>query len=189
MTTSFLSSEEMERLGLLAHPSALVSRKASLYGVSRIRIGANSRVDDFAVLSAGDGGITIGRHVHIGVGATLIGIGAISMEDFSTISGRVSVYSSSDDYSGLYMTNPTVPDQFRSVDTRPVRIERHVIVGAGSVILPGVTLFEGAAVGALSCVTSDVAPWTIVAGQPARLLRARSNQLLTREAAFLRDQC
>lgn len=185
MTTSFLAPEEVEAIGLVAHATALVSRKASFYGASRIRIGAHSRIDDFCVLSAGEGGIEIGQHVHIGVASTLIGSGAITMADFSTLSGRVSVYSSSDDYSGAHMTNPTVPAAFKAVDERAVKIGRHVIVGAGSVILPGSTLAEGVAVGALSLVSKDVPAWTIVAGQPARPLRARSKDLLQYESTVI----
>jgi len=185
MTTSFLTPEEIKATGLIAHATALISRKASFYGASRIRVGAHSRIDDFCVLSAGKGGIEIGRYVHIGVASTLIGDGAITMADFSTLSGRVSVYSSSDDYSGAHMTNPTVPAACKAVDERAVAIERHVIIGAGSVILPGSTLAEGAAVGALSFVSNDVPAWTIVAGRPARPLRARSRGLLQFESTLL----
>lgn len=83
------------------------------------------------------------------------------------------------------MTNPTVPAAFKAVDERAVKIGRHVIVGAGSVILPGSTLAEGVAVGALSLVSKDVPAWTIVAGQPARPLRARSKDLLQYESTVI----
>ena len=52
-----------------------------------------------------------------------------------------------------------------------IKLENNCQIGMGSVILPGVTVGEGAVVGANSLVTKDVKPWTIVAGQPAKLIR------------------
>ena len=86
-----------------------VSDRASFHGVSRIRLGDDVRIDDFCVLSAGAGGIHIGSHVHVAVYSCMIGAGRITLGDFANISSRVSIYSSSDDYSGASMTNPTIP--------------------------------------------------------------------------------
>jgi galactoside O-acetyltransferase len=133
----------------------MISPKASLYG--DVQIDDTSRVDDFCVLS---GTIVIGHHVHIACGCSLIG--QVTMEPFSGLSGGVRVYGKSDDYTGRWMTNPTVPARLTKVDERPVIIERHAIVGANAVILPGVTIGEGAAVGAQAVITKDVPPWTIV---------------------------
>lgn len=52
-----------------------------------------------------------------------------------------------------------------------ITLENNCQIGMGSFILPGVTIGEGAVVGANSLVTKNVEPWTIVAGQPARLIR------------------
>ena len=60
----------------------------------------------------------------------------------------------------------------------PVRIEEHAIVGCGSVVLPGVVIGRGAAVGALSLVKRDVEPFTIVAGTPARPVGTRDRERL-----------
>ncbi len=53
----------------------------------------------------------------------------------------------------------------------PTFVRRRASIGSGTVILPGVTVGEGAIVGAGSVVTADVAPRTVVAGNPARVLR------------------
>lgn len=58
-----------------------------------------------------------------------------------------------------------------SVSARPVRIGRAAWIGFDSCVLPGVTIGEGAVVGARSVVASDVAPFTIVGGNPARVVR------------------
>nr|MDQ3081389.1 acyltransferase [Gemmatimonadota bacterium] len=104
------------------------------------------------------------------------------------ISPRVSIYSSSDDYSGAAMTNPTVPRQFTGVTDASVFVGRHVIVGSGSVILPGVTLEDGVAIGALSLVQADCGAFGIYAGSPAKFIRERKRDLLKLEREFLSGQ-
>jgi dTDP-4-amino-4,6-dideoxy-D-glucose acyltransferase len=179
---AFLDAEGVRALGLAAvGEGVLIDADARIVGSRRIRIGAHARVDAFCVLSAGDGGIAIGDHVHVAAHCFLAGAARIELGDFSGVSGRTSIYSSTDDFSGLSLTGPTVPDELRRVDSRPVRVGRHVIVGAGSVILPGVTLHDGAAVGAMSLVRGDVEPFTIVAGNPARAIGMRERTLLELE--------
>lgn len=63
-------------------------------------------------------------------------------------------------------------------------MEKHVIIGAGSVILPGVVLQEGVAVGAMSLVNKDCDEFTIYAGAPAKPIKKRSKNLLELEASF-----
>ena len=73
-----LSRAELEGMGFAALGDDLrVSEKASFYGVPRISLGDHTRIDDFCVLSAGSGGIRIGRNVHVAVYTSLIGAGAI----------------------------------------------------------------------------------------------------------------
>ncbi len=59
------------------------------------------------------------------------------------------------------------------VELKPVRIEEGVDIGVNAVIMPGVTIGKGAQIGAGSVVTRDVAPYAVVAGSPAKLLRER----------------
>jgi len=180
---AFLSRQALRRMGFAAiGANVLLSDKASIHGASRIVLGDHVRIDDFCVLSAGEGGMCIGSYVHVACQCTLVGKARIELEDFSGLSARVAVYSSSDDYSGSGMTNPTVPAEFRKVTNAPVRIGRHVIVGAGAVILPGVTIGEGAAVGALTLVAKPLEPFTIYSGIPARRVGERSRALLELEA-------
>lgn len=183
---SYYTDVELRELGLhRCGERVYISRKASLYGVERISIGSDVRIDDFCVLSAGAGGIVIGNHIHIAVYSSLIGRGRIELQDFANISSRVSVYSSSDDYSGEYLTNPTVPEQYTGVTHAGVTIGRHVIVGSGSVILPGVVLAEGCAIGAMSLVRDSCEPFEIHAGIPAVKKAVRKRTLLQREQDFL----
>jgi galactoside O-acetyltransferase len=181
-----LGRTELERMGFASlGQDVQLSDRAAIYGAGRIALGDHARIDDFCVLSAGEGGIAIGRHVHVAVFCSLIGAAGIELEDFAGLSARVSIYSSSDDYSGSALTNPTVPAEFAHVAHAPVRLGRHVIVGAGSVVLPGVTLHEGAAVGALSLVSRDAEAFTVYSGVPARRIGPRSRALLEVEQRFL----
>jgi acetyltransferase-like isoleucine patch superfamily enzyme len=183
---AMLSREQIEAMGF-AHVGAgvQISDRASFYGSDKITIGDNSRIDDFCVLSAGVGGIHIGQHVHVAVFSSLIGAGQIKLADFCNLSSRVSIYSSSDDYSGQHMTNPTVPTAYTGVVHADVLLDRHVIVGCGSVILPGVRLHEGVAIGALSLVAESCEAFGIYAGNPLRRIKARSRDLLLQEGAFM----
>lgn len=165
--------------------NVLISDRASFYGAPRISIGDNVRIDDFCVLSAGAGGILIGNYIHVAVYSSLIGRGRITLHDFCNVSSRVSIYSSSDDYSGATMTNPMVPEEFTGVTHADVIVGRHVIVGSGSVVLPGVTLEEGVAIGALSLVRGDCRAFGIYAGIPAQYVRERKRDLLDAEKRLL----
>jgi len=137
-------------------------------------------------VSASSGYIKIGSHVHIGGMAFLAGGGGIELADFSGLSQGVRIYSTSDDYSGAALTNPTVPKDYLNVKVAPVTLGRHVIVGSGSVILPGCVIGEGTSIGALSLVTKSLNPWGVYFGTPARRLRARSRKLLKLEEALVK---
>lgn len=179
---AFLTEKQLNEMGFaaLGH-NVLISDKASIYGAHRIKIGNNVRIDDFCVLSAGNGGIEIGNYVHIAVFALLIGAGKITVSDFAGVSSRVSIYSSNDDYSGLFLTNPTVPVEYTNVTHADVYLGKHVIIGSGSVVLPGVILHDGVAVGSLSLVTKDCDEFGIYIGSPAKKIKNRKRDLLELE--------
>jgi len=181
----FLSQEQINQMGFASvGENPKISTKASFYNCKKIAIGNNVRIDDFCVISAGDSGIEIGNHVHIAVYASIIGAGKITISDFSGISSRVAIYSSNDDYSGSALTGPTVPVEFTNVTHADVTIRRHVIIGAGSIILPGVTLEDGVAIGALSLVTTNCSAFGVFIGSPARKIKDRKKELLKIEELF-----
>lgn len=178
---AFYSEQELAEIGLARYGvNVLISKKASIYNPSKIAIGSNVRIDDFCVLSAGEGGIELGDYIHIAVFCSLIGVGKISMDNYSGLSSRVSIYSSNDDYSGVHMTNPTVPCQFTGVQHADVSIGKHVIIGAGSVVLPGVTLEVGVAIAGLSLVSKSCSAFGIYSGN--RRISERKQQLLEFES-------
>jgi len=183
---SFLSGAELFNLGFASlGENVKISRKASIYGAGQISIGSYVRIDDFCILSAGVGGISIGSFIHIAAYSSIIGKGRIELMDFCNISSRVSIYSNNDDYSGHWMTNPTVTEEFTRVSHAPVLVGKHAIVGAGSVILPGGSLEQGVAVGALSLIKEPCHEFGVYCGVPAKRVSERSRNLLVREEEFL----
>jgi len=187
MTTSFLSKEELTKIGFKKiGENVFLSRKASIYNPENIEIGNNVRIDDFCILS---GKIKLGSYIHIAAYSALFGgEKGIIMENFSGLSTRVSVYAVSDDYSGESLTNPMIPDYYKNLNIEKVVLRKHVIIGSGSVILPGVEIKEGTAVGALSLVTKSLDEWSIYVGIPARKVNERSKRILELEKEFLKDK-
>lgn len=184
---SFYTSVELSKLGLVSFgENVLISRKVSIYGTEKISIGNNVRIDDFCILS---GKITIGNYIHIAAYTALYGGDkGIVIKDFANLSSRISIYSISDDYSGETMTNPMVPDKFKNVQSEEVIIERHVIIGCGCVILPGIVLKEGSSFGAMTLINRSSELWSINVGIPFKRIKDRSKNLLILEEN-LKKEC
>lgn len=184
----FLTEEELKKIGFKTlGKKVFISDKCSIYNAKNIEIGSNVRIDDFVVLSAGDGGIKIGSHIHIACYTSLIGKGEITLEDFSQVSSRVTILSSSDDFSGDFLIGPCIPNEFTNVKSKKVFLKKHSVIGTGCTVLPGVTLHEGAAVGAMSLVKNDVKAFTLVHGIPAKNEKSRRTKLLELEKDFLKS--
>jgi acetyltransferase-like isoleucine patch superfamily enzyme len=179
---AYLTLTELDKLNFKSiGQNVKISKKASIYNSENISIGDHVRIDDFCIISAGKGGIELGNYIHIGAYSMLAGQGNIRMDDFSGLSARVNIYSSTDDYSGNFMTNPTVPAAYTGVVHGDVHLKKHVIVGCGAVILPGVCLGEAAAIGAMSLVNRDCNPLGIYMGNPARQIQTRADKLFQLE--------
>jgi len=169
-----LDAGELAELGLEAvGQDVRVSRHAIFFRPERIALGDFTRVDAFCILSAGPGGIRIGRNVHVSAYSAVLGQESVEIGDFATISARCLIFSSSDDYSGATMANATIPEQYRGATDAPVIVQAHALIGAGCIVLPGVTIGESACVGAASIVKVDVAEFDMVAGVPARSIGKR----------------
>lgn len=181
LSKASLSTMGFDQLGV----DVKISDRASIYNPELMRIGDHARIDDFCVLS---GRVVIGRNVHIAIFCNVAGgeLG-VTLEDFAGLAYGCHVFTQSDDYTGRTLTNPTVPDRYKRETKSPVLIKRHSIVGAGSLVFPGVTLEEGTAVGALSMVTKSTEPWSVYFGIPAKRVKARKQDLLTLEQQYIRE--
>jgi len=184
---AYYTPEELKQLGFKhIGKNVKVSDKASIYNCEQIKIGDNSRIDDFCVVS---GKIKIGRNVHITPNCLVAGgERGITFEDFTTIAYGVQVFTQSDDYSGQTMTNSTIPKEYKNEFMQEVILKRYSIVGTGSVIMPGVILDEGTSVGAMSLVLKSTEPWGIYVGNPAKRLKDRKKDLLELEKQYLENK-
>jgi putative colanic acid biosynthesis acetyltransferase WcaF len=105
----------------------------------------------------------MGAHASIGEWALVYNLGEVIIGEKATVSHRAHLCAGTHEY-----TNPTLP-LIRST----VQIEAMAWVCADAFVGPGVTVGAGAIVGAAAVVTRDVEPWTIVAGNPAKVIKKR----------------
>jgi acetyltransferase-like isoleucine patch superfamily enzyme len=183
---TFLTANELGRLGFAALGNNVqIDRTALWFGAHNVRIGSNTRVDAYCVVQAGDAGVSIGSFVHLATGVSIGGSGGVEIGDFCGLSLNVALYSSNDDYSGGSLTNPMVPIEFRDVVSARIVLEKHAIIGSGSVLMPGVRIGTAAAVGALSFVNKNVPAFAVVSGNPLRRIGSRDRSVLDKERALL----
>lgn len=104
--------------------------------------------------------VRIGKNVVVMPGCLMMSAGGITIDDRAMIAANVQLISNNHD---LY--------ERQVITCKPVHIGKNAWIGAGATILPGVTVGDNAVVGAASVVTKDVAPDTIVAGNPAKLIK------------------
>lgn len=184
---AYLSGEAIEKIGFKSvGVGVMISDKASIYNPESIKIGDYSRIDDFCVIS---GKVSLGRYCHI-TPMCLIAGGepGIVLEDFCTLAYGVKIFAQTDDYSGETMTNSLISKKYKHEFKAPVSLHQHVIIGAGSIIFPGIVVAEGCSVGAMTLVNKDTKPWGVYVGSPARRLRDRKKDLLALKERFLEEQ-
>jgi galactoside O-acetyltransferase len=175
-------------LGLArAGKDVLIWPLAKIVNPECVTIGDSVIIDDYVFIMGGKETL-IGSFVHIASFTSVTGGGKFVMGDFSGLSGGVRVYTGNEDYSGACLTNPAVPYPYRIPIRSFVHIGRHALVGANAVILPGVTLGEGAVVGANSLVTKDCDPWTVYIGTPAKAIKSRPKEKILELEARLRRE-
>lgn len=144
-------------------PGFTVYEYARIIGTKNIHFGQHIIIDSYAFIYAHKP-MRIGNHVHIASFVFLSGGDEIEIGDYVGIFQGSKVYASTDDFKGWGFGNPTVPEKFRNPKRAPVRLERFSVIGANAVILPGVTIGEGATVGACSVVSRNLEPWGIYIG-------------------------
>jgi len=185
----YYNSDDLRKFGFKkVGDNVQIARNCTIVGLENVSLGNNIRIDDYVVISAGGGSFDVGDHVHIAAAAYFGCRGGITLSDFCGVAQGSRLYSGNDDYSGDALTGPTIPDRYRKVHIAPVTMGRHVVLGTGSIVLPGVTVGEGSSVGALSLVTKSLGDWGVFVGAPARKLKDRSRRMLEFDALLTAEE-
>lgn len=163
--------------GVVVHPEARIINHQSR-NCEAISIKSHSHIRGELLLFAHGGEIHIGEYCYVGEGSRIWSARKISIGNRVLIAHLVTIVDS--------LTHPVIAlkrhKHFKHIITKghplnidldesPVVIKDDVWIGCMSVILRGVTIGKGSIVGAGSVVTKDVPPWTIVGGNPARIIR------------------
>lgn len=127
-------------------------------------IGNDSTIEDFATINNGVGEVIIGERTRIGLGNTIIG--PVKIGNDIMFAQNITVSGLNHGYEDI-----STPISLQPTSTAPISIEDEVWIGANSVIVAGVTVGKHSVVAAGSVVTRDVPPYSIVAGNPAKLLK------------------
>jgi acetyltransferase-like isoleucine patch superfamily enzyme len=106
---------------------------------------------------------SIGKNVYINNDCTFLDMGTINIEDDVLIGPKVSLITES---------HPLNPSERKALLVKPIVIKRNAWIGAGAIILPGVTVGENAVVAAGAVVSKNVPDNTVVAGVPATIIKA-----------------
>ena len=174
MISQYYSSQDLKRLGIgSVGNNVQISKDCVLTGIQNVEIGNNVRIDSYNIILANRGFLKIGSNVHIEPSSSIIAHFGISIGDFCTLSHGVRLFTASADYSGNFFTNAFPEDKFQNPYSGSIEISNHVIIGANSVVMPNLSIKEGAAVGAMSFVRHSLDAWKIYGGNPLRTIRNR----------------
>lgn len=154
--------------------NVLIDQGVVIKGPEKISIGDYTWIDINAKLLGVLGEISIGKRVHVAQECMLAGGEKLEIHDYAGLSPGAKIFTNSEaPKDGKRMSGPMIPARFKAFKRGKVIIGKDAFIGTHSVVLPGVTVGEGAVVGANSVVHRDVPDWTVVAGTPARIIGKR----------------
>lgn len=166
----------------------LISSDVRIYGQENITIGNNVRIDDFVTISALNGFVEIKNNVFIARGCHISGFFGVILNDFSSMAANTIIYSASDDYSGNFLTAQAIPQEYTAHIGGLVCVGKHVIIGAGAVIIGACNIGTGCSIGSMSLIIKDLVEWNVYAGIPAKIIRKRSDKLLELEKKLISER-
>jgi len=140
------------------------------------RIGNHVAIDSVTFSTA----VHIGDYIHVAPYVCAIGgkNSTVILEDFAFVAAGTKIVAGSDDYTGMGIVGAVVPMEYRQVTFSSVTLKKFSGCGVNCTILPGVTIGEGAVLGANSLAITDLEPWTIYVGSPARPIKIRKKETI-----------
>ena len=154
-----------------------IYRLAIILTPENVTLGSDIIIDDFVFIGTHQR-LIIGNRVHISSHSSITGGGRVLLSDFSGMGSGVRVISGTDDFTEGRLNGSAIPQEFRQTHRGTVILEPHAILGANAVVLPDVTIGEGATVGAGSVVTRSLEPWGVYVGSPARRVKTRRREVV-----------
>jgi len=131
-------------------------------------------IDQYCQFLCSTGYVKVGKRTHIAPFCVILGQAGVEIGNFVGITPGVKIISSSDwPGDGKRICGPMVPRSQRKLKEGKVTIKNEAYIGSNSIIMPGVTIGEGAVIGANTIISNDVDPWTIVIGIPPRVIGKR----------------
>ena len=180
MDNIFFKKKDLKSCG----KNVIIGKTVRIRYPELVEIGNNVIIDDFTYISTA---LKIHNNVHISSGCKIIGgkKAYVEMKSFSTLAPNVVLSAGSDDYNSGIAT-PMIPLDYKAnAVIGKILLNKHCIVGTGTVVLPNITFKEGACVGALSLVNKNLKEYTLYVGIPVRELSERNkSEIMDLEKRF-----
>jgi len=132
-------------------------------------LGDDSTIEDFSTVNNGVGDVIIGKRTRIGLGNVLIG--PVKIGDDVMFAQNVVLSGLNHGYEDI-----NIPPSLQKVSTKSIVVEDQVWIGANAVVTAGVTIGKHSIVAAGCVVVKDVPPYSIVGGNPGRLLKQYNHE-------------
>lgn len=178
------SINELCEMGITIYGTNIkITKFVNIYNGKNLILHDNIRIDDFTIISC-KGTIEIFNNVHISAQCFISSATKIIIGNYNSISVGCKLFGASDDFSGEYLTNPTIPEKYLNVLKGDIILKDHVLIGSNTVVLPNVILDEGTTIGCSSVVKNNTQPWKIYGGIPIKILKDRSKKCLELQIDF-----
>lgn len=144
------------------------STRMDVFPFNKFSLGTKSVIEAFATINNGVGDVHIGENTIIGIGNVIIG---------PVIVGNDVMFAQNIVVSGLNhgFEDITIPPSRQKVNCKQIVISDNVWIGANCVVTAGVTIGKHSVIGAGSVVTKDIPPYSVAAGNPARVIKQYDN--------------
>lgn len=151
-----------------------------------LSVGENTTISNDFEFSSPEN-IKIGNNVYIGFGCRFIGYGGIKIGDGTIVAHQVEILTRNHNYDSVNLES--IPYD-KTYILKEVKVEDNVWIGSHVLILPGVSIGEGAVIGMGSVVTKDIPSFAVVGGNPAKILKYRNveryNKLKSENKIYLK---
>lgn len=139
-----------------------------------IKIGSNTHIQQFSIISAHGGKIEIGQNCSINPFCVLYGLGGLTIGNFVRIATHTVIVPANHVFD-----DPNMPITLQELSKKGVVIEDDVWIGTGVRILDGVKVGRGSVIGAGTVLTRSVDPFSVVVGVPGRIIRKRGEGIVS----------